>query len=150
VSERTDTILTSIWNEAIARLETIQQADGFNTDAGSRVYMGATPELGPDDPEAVIAIVVGDDTPTFESKKTGIQLPFEVQAVVKTTADDAWMLAEMLAGDIKKAMETSDRRLFTFPLKRLPTRTIPREPGSNVTGKAIGYQVEYSEPWGHP
>lgn len=133
------------------RLQAIAKTDGFETDAGSAVYMNEVPAMGPDDPDALIAMVVGDEQPKHQAYGLSMTLPIEVQAIVKTTLDEPWVAAEQMLSDIKKAVELENRtlgRLLLHPLERGITRILPRETGSSFVGVGITYSMERTEAWG--
>jgi len=144
------TIRQGIGAEAVERIATILTANDFETDAGANVFIGSTPELGKDDPDDAIAVVFGDDSVTHQQQKTYLTLPIEIQAVVKVGPSNAWLRLEAILGDIKRAMETADRRIAGYPMRRGTTRTLEREPGSTTAGVGVTYEMDYSEPWGQP
>ncbi len=131
---------------------TITKANGFDSDAGARVYIGATPELGPADPDYAIAIVPNDELATEEGRISNT-FAVEVQAIGKADAADAWINLELLLGDLKKAIELEDRTLGSIlkgVMKRGPTRTIERVPGATTIGAGIFYTCPYVDEWGNP
>lgn len=142
-----------------ARLEAISTASGFNTNAGASVHLGEAPPFGPDDPQAAIVMVVEDDEVVFQGLGLQITLPISLQAVVASSATVvelglAYRTAEAILGDIKTAVELSDRTLGGMVggtgLERGVTQTLKREPGSEFVGVAIQYRARYHESWGNP
>jgi hypothetical protein len=130
----------------------IQKANGFDTDAGLAVYIGAAPELGPADPDYAIAIVPGPEIAT-EDGRISNAFAVEVQAIGKAGAADAAIGVELLLGDLKAAIENPDRTLggiFKGVMKRGPTRTLERPPGAATIGVGIGYLGTYLDEWGDP
>ena len=144
----------TILTDAVGRLAQILTSNDYQTNAGADVFLGEKPELGADDPDEIIAIVIGDDEVRVDSKKTFITLPLELQAIVKVTQTNASLRAEAMLGDLKTAMETDAvngrRELGGYPLRRGTTRTLPREPGSTTAGVGVTYFVDYSEAWANP
>jgi hypothetical protein len=134
----------------VSRLAAITVAGGFNTDAGRAIYLGLTPQLGPNDPDVALAIVPGDEEPRWQGLKGQVAWPIEIQAVAKDDLDDPWTLVEALLEDIKRAMETPDRKIAGWDMTRGRTRTLEREAGTTVVGAGITYVVAYAETWGHP
>lgn len=135
-----------------ALVAVITKANGFDSDAGQAVYIGAAPELGPADPDYVIAIVPRDEIATEDGRISNV-FPVEVQAIGKATAADAWINLELLLGDVKAAIELDDRTLGSIlkgVMRRGPTRTIEREPGATTIGTAITYTCPYLDEWGNP
>ncbi len=136
----------------LAAVREITIANGFATDAGNTVYIGETAQLGDDDPDQAIALVVDDD----DARSPGyvfVTLPIVVQALAKADLDEPWLVVESLLGDLKRAIETEDRTLgglLKSELQRGSTRTLAREPGSTTVGAAITYRCEYVEVWGNP
>lgn len=139
-----------------ARLQAIQTANGYHSDAGLTVAIGEIPVIGPSDPATQLAVLVGDDEVVSELEKITITLPIDVAVVTRIDTDGAWRTVERVLGDVKQAMETdtAGHRIdgLTSPrLRRGPTRTLPREDGSVVTGVVVRYLVEsYVEAWGLP
>lgn len=130
----------------------ITVANGFDSDAGLRVYIGASPELGPADPDYAIAIVPGDELAT-EDGRISNSFPVEVQAIGKAGAADAWINLELLLGDLKRAIELTDRTLGSVlkgVMRRGPTRTLERPPGATTIGAGITYLCPYIDEWGNP
>lgn len=137
----------------LTRVSAITIANGCATDAGLHLYRGEVPELGEDDPAAAIAVVLADDVPQYQGEKLGLLLPVQIAAVAKVGLDQAWETLETTIGDIKRAIELEDRTLGSLlpqPLKRGPTRTMSREPGSQTIGLVVTYQAAYVEAWGQP
>jgi hypothetical protein len=135
------------------RQEAIRKADGFQTDAGETVYLGERPELGPDDPDAVIAIVVRDDQVKVQSGKVFVTLPIAICANAKADLEAPWVAIEALISDIKTAMELEDKTLdglLSEPIGRGSTRTLDREAGSMTVGASVTYVLSYTEQWGRP
>lgn len=140
-----------------ARLQAIQIADGYATDAGSHVFLGEAPIFGTDDPPAAIAIVVGDDELLkAQGKAIFIRLPVEIQClatVERERLSEPWAVIEEMLGDVKKAMEQDDELLHgndKRTLARGVTRVLPREPGTTSVGAGITYTLGYQELWGQP
>jgi hypothetical protein len=143
----------SILTAIVARLEQIQIANEFETDAGLRVFLGEAPALGPDDPDQAIAVLVGDDVPTYQGEHVLVALPIQIAAVAKADLDAPWVIVEQLISDIKKAIELEDRTLggrVKRQIKRGSTRTLPRESGSTKVGVTVEYSAPYTELWGAP
>ena len=135
------------------RLAAISQVNGFATDAGLCLFVGERPELGPDDPDAAIAIVVRDDSHTIQGRKLFVQLPVSACAVAKADLDDPWGSIELLLGDIKHGLELEDATfggLLRGRMERGATRTLDREPGSLTIGAQVTYVLQYEETWGEP
>lgn len=142
----------------LSRLEVIRADSGFNTDAGREVFLNEMPSGGEDDPDEAIVMVVEDDEPRLQGEHVLINLPLDIQAIVKAPATSralrqAYLAAEGVLQDIKRAVELTDRRLgglVKWQIDRGTTRTIPREPGSPYVGVAIRYALPYQEQWGRP
>jgi hypothetical protein len=130
----------------------VQKTNGYDTDAGLKVFIGAAPELGPTDPDFAIAIVPGDELTTEDGRQSNAFV-VEVQAIGKATAADAWIVLELLIGDLKHAIELEDRTLGSVlkgVMKRGPTRSLERPPGYTTIGSAISYVCPYVDEWGNP
>jgi hypothetical protein len=142
---------------AIAELRTrlghITIANGFNTDAGDLVFLCERPQLGPDDPVAAVALVVGADEPGHQGEHVVLLLPVSIQAHVKVVADDPWMTVEAIVEDIKRAIETDhdlDGALLPRGLERGSTEPLEREDGSSTVGCGVEYRLRFKERWGAP
>ncbi len=126
----------------------------FQTTLGQTIFLGETPDLGPDDPDAAIVIAPGDEEVRIQQGgKLFIAWPISIQAVAKAELQDGWLTIEAVVSDIKKAVELSDRTLGGLVeqhLQRGATRTLPREPGSLTIGASVLYVANYSETWGAP
>lgn len=140
-------------DEMRTRLRNILVANGYNTDVGQVVMLGEQPEFGPDDPDAVVALIVGDDVPGYQGEHVVVMLPVEAQAIVKADVDDPWTTVEAVIADIKKAVET-DRdlggSLVRRGLERGTTRPFDRESGSTFVGAGVEYRLQFKELWGAP
>jgi len=129
--------------------------DGFHTNAGHKVFVGESPELGEDDPVEAIAVLPLDDQIVHHQKKLQVLWPIEVHALTRVDPVKAWQAVELIVGDIKVALELDDREFdgdIAFPgLERLSgTRTRPRESGSRTVGVVLPYLVRVQEVWGNP
>lgn len=143
----------AIVEAVLARLQAIRSEDGFATDAGQAVFLGETPQLGPDDPNEAIAIVIGEDTIGYQGENLLVILPLEVQALAKAELDQAYLAVERVLGDIKTAIELTDRTLGGLvrrQIERDVTVTLKREPGMAVVGVSVTYRCPYIEAWGNP
>ncbi len=130
----------------------IQRTNGYDSDAGLKVYIGAAPELGPSDPDYAIAIVPGDELAT-EDGRISNTFPVEVQAIGKAAAAEAWINLELLLGDLKHAIELEDRTLGSVlkgVMTRGATRTLERPAGSLTIGVGLVYVCPYVDEWGNP
>lgn len=142
-----------------ARVEAIETVNGFNTNAGQRVYLGELPELGPDDPEAVIAIIPREDIVPDALNNIPIKWPIDIFVLVSPDIAAPWIVTENALADIKKAVELEDRSLGGLlmggrdnpgGLVRGTTETFPRQTGAEVVGASITYMAPYAEAWGFP
>lgn len=137
-----------------SRLETISTPEWYAPHGGVLVVLGEMPELGPDDPPAIVAVVAGDDAPRRQGEKFLITLPIELQAVVSVEVDDPYDKAEALLAAIKRAFELPDRTLGGLvpsnTIERGQTRVLPREVGQTTLGLGVTYEVDYQETWGAP
>lgn len=135
------------------RVAAIAQTNGFMTDAGTTVILGEKTEFGADDPEQAIGLVILSDVPRYQGENVFMSLPIEFQAIAKSDINQPWLVAEQVLGDIKQAIELSDRTLGGLvprQIKRGPTRVLPREAGGTTVGVGITYLAEYAEAWGLP
>lgn len=139
--------------EDIAKDKTSPGGEPYETDAGEHVYLNQEIDLGPDDEEVAIAIIVEDDERTYQGEKIFVGLPFEVQCLARADLTDPWACVEAVVGDVKRALEIADRTwggLVIRMLERGTTRTLPRKQGTQAVGAGIMYRAAYSEGWGRP
>ena len=154
MSTRSDAIA-----ELKSRVETILVANGFSTNAGQRVYLGEAPVASPGDPDASLALVVGEDDPGFQGEHVVVDLPVDIQVIVKADTSDPWTTVEEIIGDVKTAVET-DHELATVAkpngtlihrgLERGRVAPFDRDSGSEYVGAAIRYNLKMAETWGAP
>lgn len=135
----------------VVRLEAIQIANGFQTDAGKAVYFGESPQLGEDDdPEGAIALVPLEGSVRYQAENIVVTLPVEAQALVTADLSNPYVAAEVILEDIVKGMELDDRtfnKLLKWDMKREGYRTLKREPGGKTVGCAVAYSVEFVNGW---
>lgn len=145
---------TEIETVLLERLAAITVTGGYHSDAGAAVFVGDVPMLGPDDPDAAIAVVPGDDNPRSTQEQVAIEWPIHLFAIAKDSLAQAWALVESQLEDLKKAIEKDDavvgRANAKALIRRGSTRTIPREPGTTIVGVSLTYWVSYTEVWGNP
>ncbi len=136
------------------RLAAISVTNGYNTNAGQKIFLGEAPTLGPNDPAAALALVVGTDESTYQGENVVSELPVEVQAIVKADVTDPLLTVEAVIADIKRAVELPDRTfgglLVNRGLERRSVRPFERESGSEFVGAAVEYIATLAEGWGAP
>lgn len=143
--------------ELLGRVAEIKVENGYQSDAGQKIFFGEVPQLGPDDPDEALAVLVRDDLPSDQSgygvDADGVivtMLPVELQAIVKADLEQPWVTVEAIVSDIKQAIETSDRGLgglLTLNLFRGRIRALAREPGSTFVGAGVEYRAVFAESW---
>lgn len=139
----------------VARLAAIQVANGFATDIGLQYFVGETPTLGADDPEAALAVLIGAEQPQWQGKKCYITLPIDVHVIVPAGAS-AYAAQEDAIADVKRAIEVDHdlggllSSAGQFPLRRGAIRPLPRESGSTEVGAVLPYEASFTEGWGAP
>lgn len=149
----TDARRQLILSTLIERVSVIRVANGYQTDAGATLFIGETPPLGPDDPAAALAIVVGDEEPLYQGEQLFIRLPYDIQALANPGLEQPWLVVEATITDIKRAVELADRTLGGLvkrQIERRAVRSLPREPGTETIGAAVTYVAPYTEKWGDP
>ena len=145
----------SILETLVARVELILTSNGFDTDAGQKVHFGEIPEIGPDDPAQLIAVVVGVEQPLWmqHGLKAQIMLPVSIAAIVNADLSRPYLAVEQVIGDIKRAVELEDRYLgglLQWPFERGTVQTLQRESGSTSVGASVSYVFRFEEGWGVP
>lgn len=141
----------SIIDAVVLRLAEIQLQHDYYTDAGDAIYVNESPQLGSDDPNEAIAVMVGEDEPRIAGPGLLITLPIAVHALARADLEDRWTRVEKLLADIKAALELEDRRfdgLLTGDLERGSTVTLERSEHSLAIGVAVNYRAQYKEAWG--
>lgn len=153
-----DSIRKRILAEVKARLEQVTTANGFNTDAGLNLFLGVQPKLGPDDPDAAIAIAPQDQTPVgLTLQHIGGDWPVEIIAIANASPNrgEPWFLVEDVLADIQRAMELEDR-LFNRALMAYQdfevgvARTFGREAASESVAVSQTYTFRTQRVWGNP
>ena len=135
------------------RLSAITLAGGFQTDAGTQIFINELPILGPDDPSAAIVILSGNEVPLYQGEQVSLELPLEIQAHANEALDNPWLTVEAIISDIKTAVELDDRTLGGLvrqPIRRGPVQSFPREAGMTTVGATVTYLALVVEPWGAP
>ncbi len=137
------------------RVAEITPENGFSTEAGRHIFIGALPQLGENDPDAAIAIAPEDLEPTYQGEHVRGEWPIAVIAVANASAnrDDPWMVVEDVLADIQRAVELPDRfldGLCRHHFRCGTTRTYPRETGSESVAVAQTYLFPVVRVWGHP
>jgi hypothetical protein len=145
----------------VARLQTITTDNGCTTDAGEHVFIGENPTLGPDDAEAVLAIIVQPVVPSFQNERILERLPLEIQVLAPAGSVPYESMEDALA-DVKRAIELreedlagSDARRFGTSvqrdgIERGVTQIAERPEGSQYAGLSITYTLLIREGWGTP
>jgi hypothetical protein len=147
-----------ILDKSLDRLGVISTTAGYATDAGESVHLGEHPPIGPDDPQAGIVVMVGEDAPNVRGNAIFNKLRLAIQGVVKVESlseiRSAYRKAEAIAADIKRAFELDDRSMgglvTGLGLERGITRVLDREPGSEYVGVEVEYFAPMKEEWGTP
>lgn len=135
------------------RLALILKASGYQTDAGKLVFLGEAPVLGPDDPDAALAVVVRDDEVKYVGENVFSKIAVDVQAIVRASTVDPHATIEAIISDIKKAIETDHNltgAVVPKGLTRGETRPLDRQDGSEFVGVQVRYFLELIEKWGTP
>jgi hypothetical protein len=153
-----DSIRKRILAEIIRRLSMITPDNpDFVTDAGRHVFVEQLPKLGPNDPDAAIVVVSGEQSTRFQALHVMGDWPIEIIAVANAEQHrtEPWLLVEDVVADIQRAMETDDRT-FAGTLARHDcfevgtTRIFGREDGSEVVAVSQTYVFSVKRVWGHP
>lgn len=138
----------------LARIQRITVENGYDTNAGERVFLGESPELGEDDPPNAIAIVIGETSPQYQGMNVFETIPFEFQALAKVAdLDFPYIATEVILGDIIRAVEQDDRTLGGLVTRQIELgtiRTLPREPGMTTVGMSVTYFAPHVRSWGRP
>lgn len=135
------------------RLAAIATSAGYRTDAGALVMVAEKRVLGPDDPDAAIAVMPGETTVAQNPRSKLLeQLPIEIQLLVKSDINKPGWMREAGLADIKKAIEIDHDLGGLAPsnFTRGSTRPFDREQGSTDEGVGITYLVQIQEGWGAP
>lgn len=139
----------------MAQLATIDGTGSFVTAAGTKIYQGFLPQLGPDDTYPCLAVCISDDEVGNQQARVVLQLPIDIYVVVPIGSESAvWTEVEAALADVKRALELEDRTLGGLlgneRVRRGPTRNLERESAGVVAGVVIRYTLPYFEEWGQP
>lgn len=138
-----------------SRIETIRVANEFATDAGMAVFLGEIPQLGPDDPSQAIAIVMGEQAPTFVGENVRSEWPIEIHGLARSDLDEPWMTAVQIASDIVNAIELPGLEARSLGglvkpwIERRSVRAVEREAGSTTVAVAVTYMNPIVTAWGY-
>lgn len=145
----------------VARLQEITEDNGYSSDAGEHVFIGENPTLGPDDAEAVLAVIVQPVFPSFQNEHLLERLPLEIQALAPAGSVPYESMEDALA-DVKKAIELRDEDLDEDDARRFGTavqrdgiergitQIAERPEGSQYAGLSVTYTLLIREVWGSP
>lgn len=133
----------------MARVQRIERANEFQTDAGQTTFLGEAVELGKDDKPEAIAVVPGDSRPAPNRMEV---IPVEIIGLAKADLDFPHVAAEAILADIAAAVELDDRTLggLVKSMEVGPTRQLQREPGTTTVGISITYELTWVRVWGAP
>ena len=139
----------------VTRVSAIDGTPPFQTTAGARVYLYEVPDLGPDDPDQAVSILPQDDEVQHQAENVLVHWPIEIRALVKASLANPMLVVEAVVADIKRGVETADRRLglpgaVRDRMRRGTTQAFPREPGTTTVGAGIRYEIPFIEGWGTP
>ncbi len=124
--------------------------------SGFLVYAGGTPSLGEDDPDVVVAVILGDDEPGHQMQNIHLELGVGVEVIAKASLDNPYDAIEDALGVLKTNIETPDRSLggllrnLSRGMERGGTIAMEFEPGSTVVGRRLMYVLSHVEGWGSP
>jgi hypothetical protein len=138
------------------RLSNILRANGFHTDAGEKVADGEAYQLGSDDPDVALAMIVLDEDMLAPQgdRKRAIHLPIDIIILVKPDLSDVRGSIEDAIEDVRRAVEgdgENDRMLggiLANTLRLGPIRTLPRDSGTSTAGATLPYSLPISDGYG--
>jgi hypothetical protein len=154
-----DSIRKRILAEVVRRLSLITTANGFQTDAGQVLDVGIARRLGPNDPDAAIAVLLLDEVTVYQAGRVASDWPIEIIAVANASdnREAPWLLVEDVLADIRRAMELPDIEDRTFArLLRSPgmeigsARTFDRDEASEIVGVSQTYGFPLVRGFGVP
>jgi hypothetical protein len=138
------------------RVEGITRGGGYTTNAGHLVTLNEVYNLGANDsdPDVAVAMLVDpDEVKGWQGEYVRLRLPVRFIATARATLVEPWLAAEDVLGDLKEAIEATDRTLAGLvrqELQRGSTATMQKEPGSTFVGVILTYYADYVERWGNP
>lgn len=140
-----------------ALLEQIKESNGFATNAGDHVALGRYRiGAGVNLHEALPAISVtfGRTTTPAQGARVQTDLPVIIAALVREDQDEALAQAELVVGDIKRALygPTIDDALGGLINRMEPgeVEPVPREEGSQFAGAQVELLLKLTEKRGDP
>jgi hypothetical protein len=136
-----------------ARLSEITTANGFETNAGSRVLRGRR-RLDQSKLPCCVIIELPDSVKDQQTRRVSITAPYVLEAHAQCDPDNPNDVGHKLVADIKRAV-------FSAPLKygddkpllalKYVRRTIaPRDDGTDVVAVAVEVSAEYVEQLANP
>jgi len=140
-----------------AKLERIQTSNGFETDAGDHIALGryrVAAGVTLQDALPAIAINFGRSNTPAQGTRIQTDLPVLIHALVLEDQDDALAEAELVVGDIKRALygPPADETLggLVFEMEPGEVEPIPREDGSQFAGAQVEVLLKLTEKRGEP
>src|SRR4051812_35872852 len=105
-----DSIRKRVLAELVSRLSLVTTVNGYQTDAGLLLDVGVLRHLGPDDPDAAIAVLPLDEVTGSQAGRVVSDWPIEVIAVANASdnRETPWLLVEDVLADIRRAVELPD------------------------------------------
>lgn len=149
-----DTVAKQIINACFARLQAVQVANGFNTDAGLRVYRGRrTFDFEGDYP--VFSVWSPENTPADNrhNERHDLTLSVVVEGHALADLDNPNDAAQDLLGDIKQALFlAADRTMgnLVADLRWTAEATEVPEDGGQVVSVRVFAEASYPELYGDP
>jgi hypothetical protein len=135
------------------RLEEIRPGNGYETDAGLRVFQGRV-ALTEDDTLPVIALVPGDATVVVNAQRIKYRLPVTAEALTLADAIDPLVPAEALLADLKRALFRLDDRTLDGLVVDVeygaPEGVEQRADGGTHVAARVTAVVTYMERYGDP
>lgn len=154
MAEPTEPIRKLILAAVIERLRRITRVNGFATDAGQNLVVGAI-GLGPSDPDVGLSLVPEETARAAQVRaKSSVEMPLQISALAKVSSWEAselaWLKAEDIIGDIHQAMETEEFEIAGFTVDIGAPTEVPldRPEGGETVGAAVNYPVVYARGWG--
>jgi hypothetical protein len=143
--------------ELKTRLGDIQTANGYHTDAGSRVFLGRVLADGSDVP--AVSVMPAEDAEgevTVDAELYRERVPYEIHGVANADPSHPLKAGHQLGADIRRAIyraRSADFELLggtAVQVEPGPTVVTQRDPGSSYSDVVVSLTITHAERFGDP
>lgn len=147
-----DSIAKQILDALVARCQNITIANGYNTNAGQRVFLGRRSFMSRESFPSVCVIRGTDSVKERTVERVKLLLPVTVEGLLAQDTTDVGSDEEELLADLKQAVLTTDIRLGGLAIKTeyVGSGLLQRDDAATYIGVELTLEVTYIEFLGDP